>query len=187
VTPKDLQQDAVKFLHAQLFQTPTWLLNREHLNRINNPAGTNALVTAQENILSSLVSIDRLNRLQNLVVRFGPSKAYGAFELLNDVQSGLFSELRSKKPIDHYRRGLQKSYVDKLTAMVNGPAPGGLVIMFGGSSSSASRSDLPAIARGQLTRLQAQVNSAVATAPDTMTRLHLVDLKERIRQTLDPK
>ncbi|MFX8852633.1 zinc-dependent metalloprotease, partial [Acinetobacter baumannii] len=71
-------------------------------------------MNAQEGVLTSLISGDRLNRMQFNAARFGSDKAYNAMELLNDVQSGLFTELAGKKTIDVYRRFLQKSYVDRL-------------------------------------------------------------------------
>ena len=36
-TPKDIQKEAIAFLNKQLFETPTWLLNRDILNKFSNP------------------------------------------------------------------------------------------------------------------------------------------------------
>ncbi|WP_207495721.1 zinc-dependent metalloprotease [Aridibaculum aurantiacum] len=189
VTPKAIQRDAVNFLHKQLFQTPEWLINNNYMNRLNNLGTSDPLGSAQESILTSLMSNDRLSRLQASALRFGDSKAYNAIELLNDIQSGLFTELNSKKAIDFYRRGLQKSYVTKLDNMLNPPSSSGMVIMIGGSSSagSSTRNDMPAIARGQLLKLRTQVNAAIAGTTDNMSKLHLLDLQERIKRALDPK
>ena len=52
--------------------------------------------------------------------------------MLNDLQSGIFSELRTKKAADTYRRSLQKSYVDKLSNILNPPAPSAAASAFGG-------------------------------------------------------
>ena len=76
-------------------------------------------------LLGSLISTTRLGRLQLASNRFGADKAYNAMELLNDVQTGLFSELSSKKTIDQYRRLLQMSYVDKLVDILNPPSTAG--------------------------------------------------------------
>jgi hypothetical protein len=187
ITPKPMQRNAMQFLHKQLFQTPAWLVNPEYLNRINNPGGSDILASAQETTLSSLMSLDRLNRLQASTERFGESKAYSAIEMLNELQAGLFVELKGKKSIDFYRRGLQKSYVAKLSNMVNPPSPSGLVFVMGGSSSSSSRGDLPAIARGQLTKLRTEINAAIPAATDNMSRLHLIHLREQIKTALDPR
>ena len=187
ITAREKQAEAVNFLHAQLFQTPSWILNDEQLNRFSHPAGSDPLLNVQDNILNSLLSADRLNRMQNLVQRFGAGKAYSALELLNNVQSGLFAELKAGKPVDFHRRSLQKSFVTRLDNLLNSSSSG-LVIMFGSSSvSSSGKSDLPAIARGQLTKLRARINAALPATSDEMTRLHLLDLKERIDRSLDPR
>jgi hypothetical protein len=86
---------------------------------------------------------------------------------------------------------LQKSYVDKLSAIVNPSsvsAPsvtfGDITVSMGGSN---SRNDLPAIARGQLVQLRSQLIVAIPLTTDKLSKLHLQDLQERIKRTLDPK
>ena len=189
VTPKPLQRDAVNFLHKQLFQTPSWLLVKDYQVRTNIPGTSDVVANTQESTLSNLMSTDRMNRLQASTERYGADKAYSAIELLNDVQAGLFSELKSKKPIDMYRRGLQKSYVNKLNSMLNGAGPiSGIVISFSGPTPALqSRSDLPAIARGQLLKLRAEVGAGLAGTTDAMSKLHLLDMQENIKEALDPK
>jgi len=190
VTPKTVQRDAINFFHNQLFETPTWIMNKSILNRISNPGSTDAVSSAQEGTLASLVSADRLNRLQASTERFGAEKSYSALEMLNDLQNGIFSELRTKKATDHYRRSLQKSYVDKLNNILNPPAAFVINIFAGqggASAASISRSDAPSIARFQLMLLKVQVAAAIPTTTDRMTKIHLVDLQEKIKDALDPK
>ncbi|MCE3282288.1 MAG: zinc-dependent metalloprotease [Chitinophagaceae bacterium] len=187
VVPRSRQKEAVTFLHKQVFETPKWLVSKDIWNRISNPGEVSDPVTsAQEASLSSLLSNERMNRLQVNVERFGADKAYSAVELLNDVQAGLFSELASKKAIDMYRRGLQKAYVERLNSILNPPAA--TATSFGGTSSlNLARTDLPAIARAQLNRLRTQVTAAIAGTTDSMSKIHLQDLAERIKDALDPK
>ncbi len=188
VVPRSKQKEAVNFLHNQLFETPKWLINKDIWNRISNPGEGLDPVTNVQNIgLLSLLSNDRLNRLQVNVERFGTASAYSAIELLNDVQTGIFSELKSKKAIDMYRRGLQKTFVERLNTILNPPAPTtGVTFTIGGSSFNVNRSDLPAIARAQLVKLRAQVVAAIPTTTDSMSKIHLQDLQERINRALDP-
>ena len=91
---------------------------------------------------------------------------------------------------------LQKSYVDKLDAIINPKASaGGITISFGGGgggnnpygSGYNSRSDVNSIARAQLTALKGIVNAAAASNPDKMTKMHLADLAQTIKLALDPK
>ncbi|MFP5042245.1 zinc-dependent metalloprotease [Parasediminibacterium sp. JCM 36343] len=191
ITPKAMQKDAVAFLNKQVFATPKWLIEKDIWDKINNPVGGDPIASLQENALSNLISNERMVRMQACAERFGADKAYNAIELFTDVQSGLFTELTSHKPIELYRRLLQKSYVDKLAAIVN-PAPSSApTFSFPGFSFSigtdASRSDLPAIARGQLQQLRSQIIASIPLTTDKMSRLHLQDLQERIKRALEPK
>ena len=190
VTPKAKQLEAVAFLQSQIFVTPHWLMSKDIWDRINNPGQTDPIVASQEIVLNSLLNNSRLNRLQESTERFGASKAYSAIELLNDIQKGLFAELTSKKPIDSYRRRLQKSYVDKLNDMLNPTS--GFTISFGGSSSSLasvdiSHTDIPSIARAQLVQLKTSVTNAIPATTDKMSKIHLLDLKQRIKDALNPR
>jgi hypothetical protein len=190
VTPKAKQREALVFLQKQVFETPRWLVSKNIWDRINNPGETDPIVSSQEVVLNSLLSTSRLNRMQESTERFGTSKAYSAVELFNDLQNGLFAELKTKKPIDSYRRRLQKSYVDKLNTMLN-PATSGFTISFGGqvalSSVDISRTDIPSVARAQLLQLKNQVANSIAVTTDKMSKMHLLDLKERIKEALDPR
>lgn len=190
-TPKAMQKDALDFLNRQVFQTPKWLLDKNIWNKINAPGTADPLASAQEGALSGLLTLDRLNRMQYSAERFGADKAYSGLEMINDLQNDLFSELKSGKAIDNYRRMLQKSYVEKLDNILNPAAPaGGITISFGGpnpyASGANSRSDVYSIARAQLVQLRSQVTAAAATNPDRMSKIHLQDLAEKIKKALEP-
>ena len=190
VTPKAKQREAMVFLQNQIFETPHWLISKDIWNRVNNPGETDPIVSSQEIVLNGLLSTSRLNRLQEATERFGAAKAYSAVELFGDLQNGLFSELKSKKPIDSYRRRLQRSYVDKLNSLLN-PASSMFTISFGGASALSSvdisHTDIPSIARAQLLQLKATVTKSIPLTTDKMSKIHLLDLKERIKDALDPK
>ena len=192
IVPKTRQKEAVGFINKNVFETPTWLVDRAMWNKFNNPISADPIMSLQERTLNSIVSTDRLGRLQLSAERFGLDKAYTALELLNDVQATVFNELSSKKAIDTYKRMLQRAYVDRLTSIIN-PAPstgGGITISFGGAASAgidAKKSDVTAIVRAQLVGLRSQLNSAAATTADKMSKIHLADLAERIKDALDPK
>lgn len=192
-TPKAMQRDALGYMNRQVFRTPKWLIDKNIWDKINAPGTSDPLAAAQESALGSLLTLDRLNRMQYATERFGADKAYSALEMINDLQSDLFSELKSNKAIDNYRRMLQKSYVEKLNNLLNPPASSGVTIIIGGgftnpyASGANSRSDVYSIARAQLTQLRAQVNAAAATNADRMSKIHLQDLAEKIKRALDPK
>lgn len=190
ITPKSRQKEAVAFLNKQVFETPTWLIDKNIWNKINNPIANDPVVGMQEGAMSGLVSADRLNRMQISAERFGIDKGYTPMEMLNDVEKGIFSELSSKKPIDFYRRLVQKSYVDKLVNILT-PAAAQTVSVPGFGTltvgTDTRKSDVPAIVRAQLVGLRGQINAAAAGTTDKMSKVHLQDLSEKIKQALDPK
>ncbi len=189
ITPKTRQKEAVAFLHKQIFETPNWLIDRGIWNKISNPVVNDPIAGVQESVINSLVSGDRLARLQLSVERFGADKAYHAMDMLNDVQKGIFSELNGNKTIDSYRRLLQKAYVDKLIGIINPTGTMMISISFGPPSAmlDVKKSDVPAIVRAQLIALRAQLNTAAASYGDKLSKIHLLDLAEKIKQGLDPK
>ena len=183
-TPKAIQQEAVAFLNKQLFETPEWLLEKSILNKITDPVGTEMVGNVQVNILNSLLSGARLNRMAVTNSRFTGQNLYTPDQMVDDVKKGVWSELATKKPIDAYRRNLQKAYVEALINMINPPpaAPGQQNPM-----SYGKNSDAISIARGQLNELKTQINAAVPGAKDKITKYHLQDMSLRITKALDPR
>lgn len=191
--PKAMQKDAVRFLNRQLFETPYWLLDKNIINKFSNPAGADAVATIQNNVLKSLLSATRLNRVISSTERFGTAETYRADELLADVKAGVWSELVSKKPIDGYRRNLQKTYVDALSELINPSPAGGTILIIGGRSSAAlgnsnaAGTDASSLARAQLISLRSEINAALPGISDKMSKYHLQDMADRIKKALDPK
>lgn len=194
ITPKAMQKAALDFLNRQVFRTPSWLIDKNIWNKINAPGTSDPLASAQEAALAGVLSADRMNRMQFCVDRFGAENAYSALDMINDLQNDLFSELKSNKAIDSYRRMLQKSYVDKLDNLINPPAAGNITVIgfpTGGrtnpyASGLNNRSDVYSIAKAQLVQLRGQVTAAAAAATDRMSKIHLQDLADKIKKALDP-
>jgi len=61
--------------------------------------------------------------------------------------------------------------------------PRGLVIFTG----DIKNTDVPSIARAQLVELKNEIAAAILRETDKISRYHLQDLQERIRQALNPK
>jgi hypothetical protein len=190
-TPKATQKEAVDFLSKQLFTTPAWLLNKDILNKFSNPAATEAVGTVQANVLNSLLSGGRLFRMSICTGRYGAANVYGPDELLADAKKSVWSELTTGATIDIYRRALQKTYIEALINLINPPPatpvpaglPRGLVALFTGS---IKNTDVPSIARAQLVELKAEITAAIPRTTDKLSRYHLQDAAERIRQALNP-
>ena len=170
--PRAKQQGAVKFLVENAFITPRWAVNPEILRRIE-PVGVLARIEAsQTRVLNSLLSSGRINRLVEQEAIDGTA-AYAALDFLADVRLGLFSEIHgaTARPIDAYRRNLQRAYVETLGNRVNG--------------AQAQSDDVRAFFRGELKALDGELRSR-RIADDRATRLHVEDLRQLIARALDP-
>jgi hypothetical protein len=188
-TPKAVQQEAIAFLHHQLFETPTWLMSKEVLNKFSNPLGFETVSVMQVNILNNLLSASRLNRLSAGSNRFGDN-TYAMTDMIEDVRKGIWSELATKKVIDANRRALQKAYAEALITLINpegfstGSVGRGTVTM---SNAVFKNTDVISVARAQLINLRTQINAAIPGISDKMSKYHLQDVSERIKQALEPK
>ncbi len=187
VTPKAIQKEAVAFVNTQLFTTPTWMLDPKILDKISSPTA-DQLSSLQDAALANILSSSRLTRMATSGNRF--ENNYNVDELFSDLKKGIWSELPSRKKIDGRRRNLQKSYVERMTALLGSPSAGtGITISFGGGPAGpdAKKTDVTSVVRAHLTALRTEVLAASAVSTDAMTKYHLQDVAERIKRSLDPK
>lgn len=192
-TPKKLQKEAVSFLNQQLFATPTWLLDANIMGRIRPDMGVDFVSKIQEATLTSLFAADRLQRIIEASEK--TTGAYTLDELFTDVRGGIWSELKTRKATDTHRRNLQKIFIERMTTTLNlpsGPAFGGTATakVFGAVLPPAAdprKSDIQTMVRAHLTMLQNEIQAAIPTTADKMTKYHLQDCLFRIKKALDPK
>jgi hypothetical protein len=173
IVPKERQAAAVRFLNEKAFATPSWALKPEILRRIE-PSGALARVnTAQERILNSLLSNTRFDRLVEQEAIDGVA-AYRTADFMADVRRGIWSELEGGPVrIDVYRRNLQNSYIDLLSAKLN--------------VRPSVTDDYRALIKAELRDLSAAIGVAMARAGDRQARAHLADARDQIAKALDPK
>ncbi len=185
-TPKATQKEAVDFLNKQLFATPTWLLPKDILSKFSNPGNAEQITAIQAGYLGSLLSSGRLYRLWSMTEHYG-SSVYSVDELINDVNKGVWGELSTGSSIDIYRRSLQKRYIDALGALVNPGAPQPVMTGRGPAvGGDIKNTDIPSIARAQLIALRSEITAAIPRMTDKMSRYHLQDVQNRIKDLLDP-
>lgn len=189
VVSKDKQREAVEFLQKNLFTTPAWLINYDIFSRTGeNPVAT--IGDIQDRMLNRMLSTRNLTKLLDAEAAMG-KKAYQVTELLSDLKKGIWSEMAARKPIDIYRRNLQKSYVNTLSGIINpqvtgGSSGGGFTITIGPVVSS-DKSDIKSVVRAHLQQIRTEAKAAAAAIPDEMSRYHLLDIAARIDNALDPK
>ncbi len=187
--PASRQKEAMAFLNKQLFTTPAWLINNEILNRIGN-TGISVISQRQDAILNRLINTTTISKLLSMEAEEN-GKAYRATDMLTDLSTGIWSELKSRKPIDIYRRNLQKAYVERIRQIVNPPNTsfGGIFFSIGSPAAmtDTKKSDIISVLKGNLREIRAEIKSAYPGIDDKMTKYHLQDLADRIDQILNPK
>jgi hypothetical protein len=189
--PRAKQQEAVRFLIEHAFPTPKKLLQSGLVNRFKYLGVADAVMAQQRGLLTNLLSARRFGQLLDAEL-LNPDEAYTAMQLLNDVQEGVWSELRQDRPvIDVCRRNLQRAYIEHLKNELSGK--GGPVLMrtfpvpldegMGGGSSGEFR----AVARAALKTLAQRLNGALGVTRHDMTRVHLEDCLNEVELILNPK
>lgn len=169
--PATIQKEAIQFLNNQLFTTPTWLINKELIEKASVDPVT-AIGNIQKRILDRLVAKYTIDKLLLFEAYYG-KEAYSAINMFSDLKKGVWAELINGKDIDIYKRNLQKNYVNALVNMIDQKSqPGNSV------------SDAASIARTQLTDLRLGIRNAAASSSG-IKRSHLQDLLAQIDAALD--
>jgi hypothetical protein len=160
-------------LSHNAFFPPMFLVQPELLRRMEPAGAVNRVRTAQSSVMNSLLQPDRLTRLieQGTVDGAG---VYTAEQFLADLRRGVWSELAAPaRPIDQFRRNVQRIYLDGLDARLNGagePPP-----------------EIRALLRGELRTVRSDIARALPAVTDRLSRLHLQDSRDQIDEILDPR
>ncbi len=186
---KETQKEAMDFINKQVFTTPTWLFNKEVAGK-TGVNFTTVTLGLQEAALARMLNNNTMSKMLNAEAANG-NQAYTVSDLLGDLKQNVFTELSSKKPIDIYRRNLQKAYVERLGNLINPPAAptGGIVITFGNAAPTtvdAKKSDILSYLKGHARELKAMADAAALGAIDKASKYHLQDLSDRLKKILDP-
>ncbi len=184
--PKDHQKKAMAFIQENLFETPEWLIDKNIFDRIEFTGSVERVRAMQSRTLNNIMSLGKMQRL--IEANTYDSNAYALPDMMSDLRKGVWSELRTGKKIDTYRRNLQRAHIDRLEYLMTAKNQ-----TAGRRSSSyvkvtpvnTSQSDIRAVVRAELKTLRSQLQSA--RGADAMSRIHIADAIERINLILDPK
>jgi hypothetical protein len=171
--PRERQAEAVKFLLANAFVTPMFLVKPELLRRIEPSGAITRVRNAQTSVMNALLQTARIERLLDQSALDG-SAAYAPLQFLADVRRGIWSELATPaRPIDPFRRSTQRIYLDTIDNRLNGDVTADPIVR--------------SLFRGELRALRAQLVSAIPRVTDRTSRLHLEDARDLIAEILDPR
>ncbi len=187
--PAARQREAVQFLLANAFATPTYALDPEILRRIEPSGSVERVRQAQTGLLATLLNDGRLGRLaEQSAFATTAEPAYGIGNLLGELRRGLFSEAAAGRAADEYRRNIQRAFVDQLERLVTTnlvpTVPPNVPPQFRPQPRPA---DARALARAELVDLDAQLRLAGPRTTDRATRAHYADLRARIDRVLNPR
>ena len=189
--PEETQRRAMQFITDEAFTPPTWMIDEEILGRIENVGTVERMRRLQVGVLNNVLQAGRMQRLIEAEARFGDG-TYSLTEMMTDVRSGVWTELRAGGSIDTYRRNLQRGHLERLDGLMNGDGPSGPTSSFPGleeyfTNVNLPQSDIRAVVRGELETLQREIRNRLGAGTSRMTRLHLQDSLARIESILDPE
>jgi hypothetical protein len=172
--PAAKQRDALGFFDKELFTTPYWLLDTAVTNKVAEPAQPNFVEDLQVKALNKLLDIGKINQLLANMRQFGAT-AYPVTDYLATIHQIIWRELQSGKAIDPYRRNLQKSYVGAMQDILTSNKP------------EETETDAYSIIREDFIRLQKELQAAVPRQVDDLSKYHLEDIANRVKNTLEAK
>jgi hypothetical protein len=191
---KAKQKDAVRFLTTNALTTPTKLLNPAIVNRFKYTGVADEVMSQQKALLETLLSQARIRRLMDAEILM-PDNAYTGLELINDIQDGVWSELKAEAPkVDVCRRALQRTFLDilkkelmpkddeaKTTPTIPFPRTGD------DEGPPSKNTDLRGVARAALTDLAGRLDLAINRTRDPVTLAHLLDCRREVETLLRGK
>lgn len=158
IVPAALQQEALKFLSVNIFETPTWLLDTAVLSRTgHSPEGI--INNSQKMVLNALLSNSTLNKLVEAEAMYG-AKAYRLVNYMDDLDNIIWSELGTFSTMSIYRRNLQRNYVDRLVDLST-------------PKSGWDTRDVGPVTKNKLLDIRMRIEKALPKMKDAMTVYHL--------------
>lgn len=183
------QKNCLNFLHDQLFETPEWLIDNDIFNKIESAGQIERIRSMQARTLNRLLDFGRMARMTENETINGKD-AYTFVNMMRDLRNGIWSELRSGKKIDVFRRNLQRAYIDRLNYLMTNeqpPIPAQFRRFVRRTNVNVNQSDIRAVVRAELNTLKRSIRAGISRSGDSMSRIHLQDALERIDNILDPK
>ena len=107
-------------------------------------------------------------------------------EYLDDLRTGIWSELKTKKPVDIYRRNLQKNYVLNMLALIKETKENSNILgmMFGVPEEAKpviNTSDIGSYLVYHLQNLRQDILTTLPSVTDKETKDHLKYIADQIK------
>ncbi|MDX1956277.1 MAG: zinc-dependent metalloprotease [Chitinophagaceae bacterium] len=188
VVPHEIQRRALDFINRELFATPKWLINMKILALVGMDA-VDIISKLQEPYINGLLSASTFANLTSAEAE-SPKNAFPVLEFMSQLRKGIWAEIYTHKPIDVYRRNLQKKYIAALCRLADSKSAsiGGVIQLPRGFSMTSPPNaydfDASSISKAHLKDLREDIIVSVSLIKDQLTRYHLQDIVDRINECL---
>jgi ribosomal protein S18 acetylase RimI-like enzyme len=180
------QKEAIKFYNEEVFTTPKWLMNRQILEKISPGYIGNDVEHIQQAMLASATSQSRLYRMMINERDYGKG-VYSPKQWLDDLRTGIFSELKTGQAIDGYRMAVQKSFVGSMITIYNKhfALQGSLDnILASLAPPDVMYSNVKPLAYAELKILRSEIGMAIPKTKDYDSKIHLEYLHKMLDKIL---
>lgn len=169
MVPLDVQHKALEFIQDHVFSTPTWLLDTMILSRVGD-SPTQVIARSQDKVLDYLLNTNTISRLAINEAMYG-DKAYRLIDYFNDIDRAMWTELHEEKPIDLYRRNLQRTYIEELITLSN--------------KSGRDYRDAAPLAKNKLVEIYEMIKKRKRKIDDPMSLYHLQFVENRLKEIIE--
>ena len=187
---KQRQQEAMTFLTAYVFdenafRIPSGVFQQFGADRWSHWGNQNTwdgridyplqrrVVEIQTTLLSQLTHPWVFQKMLDAELKFGEQNVLTVPEMLHQLTTAVWSEVRTGRNVPQLRRDLQRAHVERLIGFVSEPP-------------EALPADAASVARMQLLELEGQIDTALGgTTLNDYTRAHLTEMRAVIAKGLD--
>lgn len=167
--PVAVQQEALDFIKEHVLKTPTWLLDTVILARVGD-SPTQTVSRSHDRVLNYLLNTNTVSKLAVNEAMYG-EKSYRLIDYFNDIDGAIWTELKEEKPIDLYRRNLQRAYVEALISL--------------SKKSGKEYRDVGPIAKNKLSEIHSLIKKRKRKIDDPMSLYHLDFLENRLLEVIE--
>jgi hypothetical protein len=176
------QKKAIEFLQSQLFVTPEWIkTGNDKLYSLKGGRGPFDILFLQQDVLNALLSQEQYSVMMR--AEASQKNAYTFYQMLKDLEKGIFNEINGNGTIDLYRRNLQKAYVTRVISLLTMPHQNNVkpnAVFYNVNT------DILPIVKEHLKTMLAEINKSVMIRGNNTTRFHLLEIQDRIKKALNP-
>ena len=183
------QRKAVEFLNQHAFTKPSWMLNKEILQKIEHAGAVDRIRRFQVGLVNIVLDPQRIARMIEIEA-LPNTQTYTAVQMLDDLRKGIWSEIYNNQVIGTTRRNLQRGYLERMDYLMDNelsPIPPQFINFYGWTDVDVSQSDIRPMVREQLELLKTDIEDVLPTISARKTKLHLQDVITRIDDILNPK